>query len=442
MAKNTYLSASKAATNAAAYSFETKCLQVSPASFIFESPKNLLPTNNSLSEYAETDLDVLSNINDPQLQINDPAAEAAIEEAVSLLQNGEVVALPTETVYGLAANALSEAAVRKIYAAKNRPADNPLIVHVSSLRMLRDLLPGGRIPREYNAAIRQFWPGPLTIILPVSALIPEVVTCGQPTVAVRFPAHPVARAVIQRCQFPLAAPSANASGRPSPTLASHVLRDLSGRLPLVLDGGQCSQGIESTVLDALRHPPAILRPGGVTFEQLCILKGLDGLQVYRRDFVDKQLEAAPTTPGMKYRHYSPDAEVVLFEHRYPTQTKHGNANDLCLNHMDSIRSEISRLQAEGKERIGVLRVRSGDSDPTNGYPRSGDISDSKQVIERWLGDAEHPETVARELFRQLRALDEEDNVNCILVEGIPEKHAGLAVMNRLRKAASRVIYYE
>jgi tRNA threonylcarbamoyl adenosine modification protein (Sua5/YciO/YrdC/YwlC family) len=233
-----------------------------------------------------------------------------LRRAAELLQQEEVVAIPTETVYGLAANALSASAVRKIFAAKQRPSDNPLIIHISSLDMLRALYPDGSpIPPIYTPILARHWPGPLTILLPRSPLVPEAVTCGQPTMAVRLPSHPVARTLIALCGFPLAAPSANSSGRPSPTLAHHVLEDLKGRLPLIIDGGACSSGLESTVLDALRQPPAILRPGGVTYEQLQQQEGLAGLQVYRRDFVDSQLEAAPSTPGMKYRHYSPDAKV-------------------------------------------------------------------------------------------------------------------------------------
>ncbi|GLI64207.1 hypothetical protein VaNZ11_007399, partial [Volvox africanus] len=237
-----------------------------------------------------------------------------ITQAATLLAADQVVAIPTETVYGLAANALSAAAVSKVYAAKNRPADNPLIVHVSSLEMLTSLYPPGWVlPSVYEAVVRDLWPGPLTILLPRSSLVPDVVTCGQPTMAVRMPAHPVALALISTCGFPLAAPSANSSGRPSPTLARHVLDDLGGRVSIILDGGPCTCGVESTVLDGLRNPPAILRPGGITREQLAGYPGLAELLLYRRDFVDPQLEAAPSTPGMKYRHYSPSAPVVLLD---------------------------------------------------------------------------------------------------------------------------------
>jgi tRNA threonylcarbamoyl adenosine modification protein (Sua5/YciO/YrdC/YwlC family) len=208
---------------------------------------------------------------------------AAVSRAAAVLRSGQVVAMPTETVYGLAANALDAAAVARIFAAKNRPADNPLIVHVSSLAMLASLYPDGRpLPAIYEPLVTDLWPGPLTILLPASPLLPASVTAGQPTMAVRVPAHPLALALIDACGFPLAAPSANSSGRPSPTLAHHVLADLGGRVPLILDGGPCSCGLESTVLDALRSPPALLRPGGVTAEQLRLYPGFQGLQVRRR----------------------------------------------------------------------------------------------------------------------------------------------------------------
>jgi L-threonylcarbamoyladenylate synthase len=213
--------------------------------------------------------------------------------------------MPTETVYGLAGNALSGTAVASIFAAKGRPADNPLIVHVSDLDMLAALYPetqdappnpsstngissssGTRsrsladiIPQQYHRLIAAFWPGPLTILLPASPLLPQAVTAGQPTVAVRMPAHPVARALIAAAGVPLAAPSANTSGRPSPTSAQHVLDDLAGRVPAVVDGGGCGFGVESTVLDGLRVPPVVLRPGGVTAEQLEAALEMAGLQV-------------------------------------------------------------------------------------------------------------------------------------------------------------------
>jgi tRNA A37 threonylcarbamoyladenosine synthetase subunit TsaC/SUA5/YrdC len=231
------------------------------------------------------------------------SSAAALQQAAALLQAGLPVAMPTETVYGLAGNALSGPAVASIFAAKGRPADNPLIVHVSDLDMLAALYPEPQdaqliassshnssssarsrsivdiIPQQYHRLIAAFWPGPLTILLPASPLLPQAVTAGQPTVAVRMPAHPVARALIAAAGVPLAAPSANTSGRPSPTSAQHVLDDLAGQVPAVVDGGGCGFGVESTVLDGLRMPPVVLRPGGVTAEQLEAAPEMAGLQV-------------------------------------------------------------------------------------------------------------------------------------------------------------------
>jgi len=258
--------------------------------------------------------EMMANIEeDIPMNIFSDDIQLKLKKAAKLLEEGEVVAIPTETVYGLAGNALDKNVVPKIFKAKNRPSDNPLIVHISSLKMLKQLLPDGKIPEKYIPVIHKYWPGPLTIILPKSSKVPDVVTAGQKTMAVRFPKHPIARALISLCGFPLAAPSANSSGKPSPTLASHVYNDLSGKIPLIIDGGACNLGVESTVLDGIRTPPAILRPGSVTYEKLRKVKGMENVQVYRRDFVDKKLEQVPTTPGMKYRHYSPDASVILIE---------------------------------------------------------------------------------------------------------------------------------
>jgi L-threonylcarbamoyladenylate synthase len=252
---------------------------------------------------------------------SDPEAEKAITSAVHHLTQGQVVAFPTETVYGLGAIALDASAAAKIFSTKGRPSDNPLIVHISSLSMLSSLLPASYTPSPaYAALMQKFWPGPLTLLFPTDPTrVPPIITAGHPTVAVRMPAHPVARALIAATGAPLAAPSANSSGKPSPTRAAHVLRDLgtTGRLPLLLDGGTCAVGLESTVVDGLGDDGAlrVLRPGGATVEALVAALGDPGLGrvlVHRRDFVlDKHEEDAPTTPGMKYRHYAPAVPVTL-----------------------------------------------------------------------------------------------------------------------------------
>ncbi|KAJ3297867.1 hypothetical protein HK104_011435 [Borealophlyctis nickersoniae] len=413
----------------------TECIIVDPSSFLYVDN-----THSTLSS--------------PPTAPTQTKDAATIQKAANLLRSGLPVAFPTETVYGLAANATDASSVSAVFRAKGRPSDNPLIVHVSSLAMLESLLPSSHptIPSIYTAALRAFWPGPLTILLPRGPRIPLSVTGGHGTMAIRFPSHPIARALIDACGFPLAAPSANTSGRPSPTLASHVYADLNGRIPLIIDGGPCDCGVESTVLDGLRNPPAILRPGGVTWEELKELPGLENVQVYKRDFVEAGMEAAPTTPGMKYRHYSPEAEVVLFELRSTSAATVANGD--CVSGgvpslevartrlRQTLDSEIHRLlsptppaSTSSPSRIGVLRTW---GDATTSIPTSATSS----IEEYHLGNAAtSPLDVARHLFQGLREL-EDRGVDVILVEGIGEEREGLAVMNRLRKAAARVVYVD
>ncbi|KAJ1805786.1 hypothetical protein LPJ75_005218 [Coemansia sp. RSA 2598] len=401
-----------------------------------------------------------------------------IKESRAQLRMNNCVGIPTETVYGLAANALDEDAVHSIYRAKSRPSDNPLIVHVSSIHMLRALyhVPAGgdarrpflgtdnaeseglqvdadiqrkmqqaeqqdidaggsgvwpEIPGVYHEVIRRFWPGPLTIVLPRPACIPMAVLGGHgDTVAFRFPVHPVARAVISSCGLPLAAPSANASGRPSPTSAAHVLHDLKGRLPLIVDGGDCDVGVESTVLDAYsgnayvdgQLSPCILRPGGVTFEQLCALGGVwTRTRVYKKDFVNKDLELNPTTPGMKYRHYAPSAPVHLL---LPLAADTRGA-DAMQSRIDGLAEDIGR---SGGGRLGVVAVRASSGSETTFSEPPG-----CQLVVHWVDDAKH---LAHSIFALLRSLDEVEHVDAILVEGVEEADEGMAVMNRLTKAAT------
>lgn len=386
------------------------------------------------------------------------ASPGSLQQAASYLHDGEVVAIPTETVYGLAANALSPVGVSKIFTTKGRPQDNPLIIHISSYRMLADLYPEGFVmPQVYCQAVKRYWPGPLTILLPKSPLVPDGVTCGQPTMAVRMPLHPVARELIDICGFPLAAPSANSSSRPSPTRAEHVLEDLQGKIPLVLDGGECKSGIESTVLDGLRHPPAILRPGGVTWEQLRELPGLEDVRVYQKDFTDARLEAVPTTPGMKYRHYSPHAPVILLQ---PAgQEPSGSSWEQQV--MTTMMQEIDDLWGQGSRKVGVLvMVPPGTLTSTGlqergcvpktdaltpGTPQPGSIAWltsvgclRSEVVVYVLGERGDHDQVAHNLFDALRVLDGQ-GVDAMIVEGVDQEGQGLAIMNRLTKAASRVV---
>lgn len=329
-----------------------------------------------------------------------------LSEAVDILRKDGLVAFPTETVYGLGANALSETAVKKIFMAKGRPSDNPLIVHISSMEMLEKLLYPDNLPPVYYDLCQKYWPGPLTILVPKPKGIPDCVTASQETVAIRMPAHPIARKLIEACGFPLAAPSANTSGRPSPTLAQHVFDDLNDRIPLILDGGVCQSGVESTVLDGLRSPPAILRPGGITFEM--IQPFLSNVLVYKRDFVDSGMEQAPTTPGMKYRHYTPDAQVILI-----TAQEISRQRELMVH-------EYQRL-IEQELKVGCLVV--GDFKPDF-------------ALQINLGST--ASAVAQSIFSSLRYM-EHQGAQVIIVQGIPESDEGLAVMNRLRKAASNFL---
>ncbi|KZP00240.1 translation factor [Calocera viscosa TUFC12733] len=363
--------------------------------------------------------------------VNSPSTLAALKEAThDLLDRQLPIALPTETVYGLAANALHADSVSRIFSTKGRPADNPLIVHISSLPMLRSLLPTSfTMPPSYPKLIDAFWPGPLTLLFPKSSAIPPICTANQPTVAIRMPSHPVARALISLSNTPLAAPSANSSGKPSPTNAAHVLADLKGRIPLILDGGACEVGVESTVVDGLSAPGVVkvLRPGGVTVEELQrVLGEKTKVLVHKRDYEDSDIESAPTTPGMKYRHYSPTVPVVLLLTSPPPEScKTESMHDI----LDELHASMS-LHDEFK--VGLLAL--SDSPITKAC-----IATHYEVQRFSLGNRSNPAEAAHRLFDGLLTLDRE-GVDVILVEGVDEVKEGLAVMNRVRKAAGEVRY--
>ncbi len=232
---------------------------------------------------------------------------AALDRAAALLRAGRLVVIPTETVYGLAADALNPSAASAIYAAKGRPSDNPLIVHIADPEQARPLVK--RLPDAYFALAERFWPGPMTVILEKSARVPYETSGGLETVALRMPSHPVARELIRRAGTPLAAPSANLSGSPSPTCAGHCIQDLTGRVDAIIDGGSCTVGVESTVLTLCTDPPAILRPGAVTLEML--REVLPDIRLDPGVFAHLPDGAKAASPGMKYRHYAPKARVVL-----------------------------------------------------------------------------------------------------------------------------------
>ncbi|BFZ57942.1 hypothetical protein PYCC9005_004998 [Savitreella phatthalungensis] len=347
----------------------------------------------------------------PSLELQEPT-RGAVEAAAAHLRTGEIVAFPTETVYGLGADARSSTAVAKIYAAKNRPSDNPLILHVASLTYLRQLCP--ELPDVYRVLIDRFWPGPLTILLPLDRVrsgISDLCTKSQSTFAVRMPEHPLALALLHTADMALAAPSANASTRPSPTTAAHVVHDLEGRIDMVLDGGACTVGVESTVVDGLHDPPLVLRPGGVTVEALRACGGpWADVQVYRPDVATAA--EVPRTPGMKYKHYSPShTKVVLVEH---------NAE-----HLPS--KQLARSLGLDGERMAVARA--------SGWHDLRDMENGGDFTVRELGKTS--KEVASNIFSVLRELD--GIVDIVFVEGVSEAGEGLAVMNRLRKAATVVL---
>ncbi|KAJ7746757.1 DHBP synthase RibB-like alpha/beta domain-containing protein [Mycena maculata] len=354
------------------------------------------------------------------------ALEAASHE---LVHNLQPVAFPTETVYGLGALALNVSATSRIFSTKGRPADNPLIVHVSSFPMLHTLLPQDYVvPDAYTALMKHFWPGALTLLFPSDPkTIPTIITANQPTVAIRMPSHPVARALIAVANAPLAAPSANSSGKPSPTRAEHVQRDLDGKVGIILDGGACGVGLESTVVDGLHTDGNIrvLRPGGITVEDIeRVLReemkvSPPKVLVHRRDFRDEAMEAAPTTPGMKYRHYSPAVPVYLL---YTVSPPPDGVQPLEAD------SFLASLRAEPPVKVGILAP-SDSMLGTRSLPTDG--------IE-WtrfpLGPTAEPSVTAHLLFDGLLTL-ERQGVDLILIEEVQEEREGLAVMNRVKKAA-------
>ncbi|KAF5387841.1 hypothetical protein D9615_000359 [Tricholomella constricta] len=350
-----------------------------------------------------------------------------------LVDLSETVAFPTETVYGLGAMALSTPAANRIFTTKGRPADNPLIVHVSSFTMLYTLLPENYVlSRAYQALIKHFWPGALTLLFPRDAsIIPTIITAGQPTVALRMPSHPVARALIAVANTPLAAPSANTSGKPSPTRAGHVFRDLNGKINIILDGGACEVGLESTVVDGLHEDGKIrvLRPGGITVEdiQRVLNEEMHGCNhipevlVHRRDYMDEAMEQAPTTPGMKYRHYSPSVPLTLLM---------TSSRPLMGESSSSASSFLESLRTTQPLKIGILAP--SDSALWDILP-----ADGFEWVRYPLGPTAEPSVSAHRLFDGLLTL-ERKGVDIMLIEEVKEDREGLAVMNRVRKAAGDV----
>ena len=331
-----------------------------------------------------------------------------IRAAAQVLREGGLVAFPTETVYGLGANALDEEAVLKIFKAKERPADNPLIVHIANEDDLHIL--AERVPDEVEKLIAQFWPGPLTLLTEKSELVPDVTTAGLATVAIRMPSHPVAIALMNQAEVPVAAPSANLAGRPSPTTAEHVLRDLRGRIDVVIDGGEITYGVESTVLDLTTDPPTVLRPGPVTVEELQELLG--EVKIHPTAMAEAPAEVAiARSPGMKYKHYAPTAEIVVVE---------GEPEKVSAKVQ-----ELANAQMKLGKKVGILAT----SENAPSYHAN---------VVKVIGGRANAKEVAKNLFRVLRELDAE-TVDFAVAEGIEPVGVGLAVMNRLRKAAGHTI---
>lgn len=426
-----------------------------------------------------------------ELPVDPKDLEPLLEAAEALRASDVPVGFPTETVYGLGADATRSAAVKGIYKAKGRPSDNPLIIHVCDLAMLRTLLGSveeGKesdatdpIPTIYKPLIESFWPGPLTILLPnptPSRLAPEV-TAGLPTFGARMPDSPLALSLIHLAGVPLAAPSANASTKPSPTTAAHVWHDLHGKIDLVLDGGLCRVGVESTVVDGLCDPPVVLRPGGVSIDQIRACHGWAGVVKGYKD-ASEIGTSAPRAPGMKYKHYSPKAQVVLYEAASTEgDIRTGIPEELhrTINARNEEEKAVPRnpgsAGAKRTARIGIVSTKhwknwagfdgsvkpavdgakptlitvvstSADlgaeiyESPTEG-PFSIDnpaVRHLGSVVEKALG--RETRDIARGLFSALRELDQLD-VDIIFVEGIEdEADIAAAVMNRLRKAATRI----
>ena len=333
-----------------------------------------------------------------------PPSKNTYAFASDILKEGGLVAFPTETVYGLGANALNRDAVLSVFAAKGRPADNPLIVHIHDRSQLEPLC---IVPDRAVPLMEAFWPGPLTILCEKKSVVPDEVTAGLPTVAMRMPSHPVARAMLQACGLPVAAPSANSSGRPSPTTASHVLEDMKGKIPLIIDGGMCDVGLESTVLDLCHGDPVILRPGGVTREMISFVLGCE---VAVAGSVLRPLKENETalSPGMRYKHYAPKAQVTLVE----------GPEDRVLPLLRKLYGEQTTL---GKK-CCVLCFSEHMSLLSSCNPHN-------------IGSSASPSEIAHRLFDILRRLDEE-GMETVFSEVIPPEGVGLAVMNRLGRAAA------
>ncbi len=328
--------------------------------------------------------------------------EKLILEGAKFIKEGKLVAFPTETVYGLGANGLDEEAVKKIFIAKGRPQDNPLILHVSSIEDVKPLVKS--ISKDAEMLMKRFWPGPLTILFRKSNKVPNIITAGLNTVAIRMPNHPVAIELIKNSGVPIAAPSANTSGKPSPTSADHVIEDLYGKVHMIIDGGNTGVGLESTVLDLTEKIPMILRPGGITLEDLqkIIPQVEEDLSI-----IKDNKDIVPKSPGQKYRHYAPKADMLVFT---------GELENIVMK----IKSQTEEFISKGKT-VGIMAT----EETKDRYERGVVIS---------VGSRENMETIGHNLFNTIRLFDQKE-VDVILAEGVGLSYIGTAIMNRLKKAS-------
>ena len=363
-----------------------------------------------------------------------------LKEAARILRSGGLVAFPTETVYGLGGNALDEDAARKIYAAKGRPSDNPLIAHVSCVEEVEPLVK--EIPEAGRKLMEAFWPGPLTMIFPKSEKVPYGTTGGLDTVAIRMPDDPVANRLIALAGVPVAAPSANTSGRPSPTTADHVWQDMNGRIDMIIDGGPVGIGVESTIVDVSSAVPAVLRPGAITMEMLEEVLG--EVSVDPAILGPLSADVRPKAPGMKYKHYAPKADLTLVEPGTGADLESGveqvtgaeqkngadrnteaaletGLDETQLQAMICKVRELSREKIEAGYKVGVICTDESRDCYTDGEARS-------------IGARKSQASVAHNLYALLREFDDL-GVDYIFSESFPKDHLGQAIMNRLSKAA-------
>lgn len=331
-----------------------------------------------------------------------------LDHPAKVLREGGLVVFPTETVYGLGANAFDDTAVESIFKAKGRPSDNPLIVHISDVKDLENLV--AEIPKGSKVLIEKFWPGPLTLLFEKSDQISSRVSAGLKTLAVRMPDDDIALQLIKKAKRPIAAPSANTSGKPSPTNAKHVMQDLDGKVDIVIDGGMTGVGIESTVLDLTEDIPTILRPGAITYEELVEVLG----QVkYDPAIENIEQDIKPKSPGQKYRHYSPKAKMEIYT----------GDNSKVIQEIN----EKSTLYDKKGKKIGIMTT-----------DENVDKYNLGEVLS--MGDRKQLKTIATNLFHVLREFDKLD-VDIILAEGVEETQVGKAIMNRMLKAAGGNITY-